>query len=142
MAALQAKGHIWNKHFLPHDAAHKRLSDTNKSTKQMLEDLGLRNLVIVPVITDVNTGIQITREAFGSAWFDEAGTKDGIKRLENYKKRWNAQDGRWSNEPKHDSNSEGADAFRQWAQAKSANLITMAGQTQRPRQAETEYEVF
>lgn len=124
---LQNTGHIWNKHFLPHDAAHKRLSDTNKSTKQMLADLGLMNLVIVPVITDINTGIQITREAFGSAYFDEAGTKLGVQRLENYKKRWNATDGRWSNEPKHDQNSEGADAFRQWAQAKSANLITKSG---------------
>lgn len=143
VAELQKTGHIWNKHFLPHDAAHKRLSDTNKSTKQMLMDLGLTNVVIVPLITDINTGIQATREAFGSAWFDESGCKEGLQRLENYKKRWNATDGRWSNEPKHDANSEGADAFRQWAQAKSKGLVTKSGHNSTlPRQAETAYQVF
>lgn len=124
---LQKKGYIFNKHFLPHDAMHKRLSDTNKSTKAMLEDLGLRNIVIVPVISDVNTGIQMTREAFGSAWFDETKCKLGLQRLENYKKKWNATDGRWSNEPRHDVNSEGADAFRQFGQAKYKGLITKSG---------------
>lgn len=140
---LQDTGHVFNKHFLPHDAAHKRLSDTNKSTKQMLEDLGLRNIVIVPVITDINTGIQITREAFGSAYFDEAGCKLGLQRLENYKKKWNATDGRWSNEPKHDANSEGADAFRQWAQAKLKGLVTKSGyNSNQQTHAETAYSVF
>lgn len=143
VAELQKTGHVWNKHFLPHDAAHKRLSDTNKSTKQMLADLGLQNLVIVPQITDINTGIQITREAFGSAWFDETACKDGLARLANYKKRWNATEGRWANEPKHDANSEGADAFRQWAQAKSASLITKSGHNAAmQRTAETEYSIL
>ncbi len=141
--ALQDKGHIWNKHFLPHDADHKRLSDTNKSVKQMLEDLGLTNCRIVPQITDINTGIQMTREAFGSAYFDEAGTKLGVSRLENYKKKWDKTNGRWSNEPKHDQNSEGADAFRQFAQAKSANLITKSGHNSALRtHAETAYDIF
>lgn len=134
---------MFNKHFLPHDASHKRLSDTNKSTKQMLEDLGLRNVVIVPQITDINTGIQMTREAFGSAWFDESGCKLGIQRLENYKKKWNERDGRWSNEPRHDVNSEGADAFRQWAQAKTKNLVTKAGYNPHQQtRADTNYAIF
>lgn len=141
--ALQDTGYVFNKHFLPHDADHKRLSDTNKSTKQMLADLGLQNLVIVPQITDINTGIQMTREAFGSAWFDETACKLGLQRLENYKKKWNERDGRWSNEPRHDVNSEGADSFRQWAQAKSKNLITKAGYNPHHQTcAETAYAIL
>lgn len=124
---LQDTGFIWNKHFLPHDADHKRLSDRNKSTKEMLEDLGLRNIEIVPVISDINTGINITRAAFATAYFDEEGCKLGFSHLENYKKRWNDKDGRWSDEPRKDHTSEGADAFRQWAQAKSLGLVTLAG---------------
>ena len=124
---LQNAGHIWNKHFLPHDAAHKRLSDTNKSTKEMLSDLGLRNIEIVPVISDINTGIQITRDNFPTAYFDEVGCKLGLSHLENYKKRWNDRDGRWADEPRKDHTSEGADAFRQWAQAKSLGMVTEAG---------------
>lgn len=135
---LQDTGYVWNKHFLPHDAAHKRLSDTNKSTKQMLEDLGLRNTSVVPQITDLLAGIQMTRAAFGSAYFDETACKTGVQRLENYKKRWDSTNGRFSSEPKKDINTEGADAFRQWAQAKSKGMITKAGNTSAlPASAET-----
>lgn len=103
------------------------VSDTNKSTKEMLEDLGLRNIEIVPVISDINTGINMTRAEFASAYFDEERCKLGFKHLENYKKRWNERDGRWSDEPLKDHASEGAGAFRQWAQAKSSGMVTLAG---------------
>lgn len=124
---LQDTGYIFNKHFLPHDAAHKRLSDTNKSTKEMLEERGLRNIEIVPRISDINTGINITRAEFASAYFDEEGCKLGFNHLTQYKKRWNEHDGRWSDEPRKDHTSEGCDAFRQWAQAKATGMITPAG---------------
>ena len=129
MRILQETGYLWNKHFLPHDAAHKRLSSSNKSTQKMLEDLGLRNTVIVPVTPSINAGIQLTRQYFTSCYFDEVGCKEGLQRLSGYKKKWMAATGRWSDEPCHDSNSEGADAFRQFAQAKAGGLITMAGST-------------
>ncbi len=131
---LQQTGHIWNKHFLPHDAGHKRLSTTNKSTRDMLSELGLCNIEIIPVISDINTGIQIVRDCFPTAYFDETACKLGFAHLGNYKKRWNARDGRWSSEPLKDATSEGADAFRQWAQAKSAGLITAAGRPPRKPQ--------
>lgn len=135
---LKDAGYLYNKHFLPHDAAYKKLSDTNKSTEEMLNDLGVINTVIVPVITDLTTGIQTTRKHFASAYFDESGCKDGINRLENYRKRWSQRDVRWTDEPdKANGCSEGADAFRQFAQAKEGGLITMAGRTEqrRPRRA-------
>lgn len=123
--ALQDTGYIWGKHYLPHDADHKRLSDTNKSVKEMLEDLGLRNIEIVPVISDITTGIQITRSHFTSAYFCETGCSDGIKRLDGYKKKWDTRQGRWNDTTpeKGDGNSEGADAFRQWAQAKELRML-------------------
>ena len=94
----------------------------------MMEDLGLRNIEIVPRITELNTGIQITKKHFPSAFFDVVGCKDGIKRLENYRKRYNNTDQRWIDEPdKKNGCSEGADAFRQWAQAKEAGTIVLAG---------------
>ncbi len=123
MKWLQRQDVIWGKHFLPHDARHKRLSDRNKSIEQMLRELGLNNTVVVPRIDNINAGIQQVRNHMVGCWFDEAGCKDGLLRLENYKKKWNERDGRWSDEPRHDANSEGADAFRQWAQAKELGLI-------------------
>ena len=128
---MQDSGYIWNKHFLPHDAKHERLGLKNKSIETQLKAGGLRNIVIVPVTPSINAAIQLTRENFVSAYFDETACKDGLARLAGYKKRWNTQAGRWSDEPMHDINSEGADAFRQWAQAKAAGLITLVGSVQR-----------
>jgi hypothetical protein len=62
-----------------------------------------------------------------SCYWDEVGCKEGLARLAGYKKKWNDKAGRWSDEPCHDINSEGADSFRQFAQAKAAGLITMVG---------------
>jgi len=131
MLYLQRTGFIFNKHFLPHDAAHERLGKQNKSTELQLKELGMQNIVIVPVTPSINAGIQLTRQEMVTAYFDEERCKDGLARLAGYKKRWNAQAGRWSDEPMHDSNSEGADAFRQWAQAKAGGLITMVGSVKR-----------
>lgn len=135
---LQSRGYIFNKHFMPHDADHKRLSDTNKSVKEMMEDLGLKNIEIVPVVTDLNAGIQVTRKHFASAYFDTEGCKHGLKRLENYRKKFSAKDNRWIDEPnKANGSSEAADAFRQWAQAKEAGNVTLMGNTsmRRPKNA-------
>ena len=120
---LQEMGYIWGRHYLPHDAGHERLSDTNKSIERMLNELGLANTIIVPRVHNIAVGIQMVRNHLPTCWFDEAGCKDGIARLDNYRKRWNARDGRWSSEPAHDASSEGADAFRQFAQAREAGLL-------------------
>lgn len=124
---LQDTGYIWNKHFLPHDAAHQRLGAQNRSVADMLADMGLRNIEIVPRIDNIGAGIQMVRDHISKVFFDETGCALGIQRLDNYKKKWNERQGRWSGEPEHDINSEGADSFRQWAQAEDGGMITMAG---------------
>jgi hypothetical protein len=136
--AIQNKGYIINKIFLPHDADHKRLSDSNKSIKEMLEDLlpGIE-FEIVPRITDLNAGIQMTRSALSSAYFDSERCTGLVSALDLYSKKWNKIDKRWSDEPKHNAATEGADALRQWAQAKNAGNITMRGKT---RQSSGAYE--
>lgn len=125
MRVLQDTGYLWNKHFLPHDAAQARLSSQNKSVQRQMEELGLRNTVIVPVTPSVSAGIQLTRQHMATCYWDEAGCKEGLQRLAGYKKKWNSTAGRWADEPLHDANSEGADAFRQFAQAKAAGMIAL-----------------
>jgi hypothetical protein len=114
------RGFVYGSHYLPHESGYRRIGktpDTNRTIKEMLEDLWPgQYFVIVPVITTVMAGIQATRSVFNSACFDEQYCAGGIKRLENYKKRWNKAMGCWSDEHMHDDNSHGADAFRQWAQ--------------------------
>ena len=121
---LQDTGYIFGRHFLPHDANHKKLSDTNKSVKEMLEALSVRNIDIVPVITDELTGIQMTRDAFSQCVFDEVDCAQGLKRLQGFKKAWNAQTGSWKPTPRpNDENAHGADAFRQFGQALDGGML-------------------
>lgn len=121
---LQDTGFIFGKHYLPHDAAHKRLSDHNKSVQEMLEAAGMRNIEIVPRITDELTGIQMTRNAFRQCVFDERDCSQGLIRLGNFRKAWNAQTGAWKPTPRpNDENAHGADAFRQFAQALDGGMM-------------------
>lgn len=117
VSKMQELDYVWGEHYLPHDAGHVRQGQlANISPKQMLEKLGLKNIVLVPRVEDVNHGIQATRDAFSSCWFDEEGCKEGIAHLDQYKKKWNGSTGRFMDVPKHDIHSEGADSFRQFAQ--------------------------
>ena len=125
VAYMQAQGYVWGRHYLPHDGDTKRLGvEKNWTPRQMLEDLGLRNIEIVPRIDRVQTGIQMVRDVFPSCWFDETNCDQGIKHLEMYRKEWDARLGVWKDEPRHDKASNGADAFRGFAQGFEPNTGT------------------
>lgn len=117
---MAEQGYTYGTHYLPHEADYRRIGespDTNKTIKEMLEGLlPGQKFEVVPRISVLSAGIQATRTAMSAAWFDEVHCADGIKRLDNYKKKWNKTIGAWSSDPVHDDNSHGADAFRQWGQ--------------------------
>lgn len=114
---MQSLGYVWGRHYLPHDGDTQRLgTDTNLTPLQMLEDLGLRNIEIVERTPSIIAGIQVTRDKFSQTWIDEVNCAQGIAHLDNYKKQWDARRGAWKDEPLHNKASNGADAFRQWAQ--------------------------
>jgi len=126
VAELRAKGYVYNKHFLPHDADHKRLSDYNRSTKEMLEDLMPgETFEVMPRITELITGIQQTRKHMKGVYIDATRCALGIQRLEGYRKKYSRAETRFLDEPdKSNGCTEGADAFRQYAQAKELDLIS------------------
>lgn len=122
---LQEREYIFGTHFLPHDAAHKRLGDFNRSTQEQLSGLmpGQR-FVIVPRITELITGVQLTRKHLKTAFFDQSRSKLGISRIEGYKRKFSRADNRFTDQPdKANGCSEGADALRQWAQAKELGML-------------------
>jgi len=128
---LRAKGYVYATHFLPHDARHERLSANNKSVADMLADLlpGER-FEVLPQVSDLVSGIQLTRQALAQVWFDAQRCEAGLARLANYRKRFNQRAGAYVNVPdKTNGASEAADALRQFAQALDAGLIG-----QRPQQ--------
>lgn len=129
---LQKRGYVYGAHFLPHDADHKRLSDYNKSTKEQLQELlPGQAFFIVPVVSRLMTGIYSARKHVKTAWFDIDGTRQGIERLTHYKKKWSSADARYVDDTPDKSNgcSEGADAFRQYAQSKELGLIASVAST-------------
>lgn len=124
-AEIQKRGYIYHTHFLPHDAAHQRLGDYNKSTLESLQELlPGHNFEIIPRITLLQNGIQMTRKLLKNVWFDKKRCELGIKRIDGYKKKFSKADKRYIDQPnKANGCSEGADALRQLAQAKEAGLL-------------------
>ncbi|WP_189685741.1 terminase [Pseudorhodoferax aquiterrae] len=118
VAELQKRGYVWGTHYLPHDAAHQR--QQGQKVAAPIEELEALKLggrwEIVPVVDDINHGIQKTRAAFSSSWFDEENCKAGLAHLAAYRKKWNESQGCWSQQPLHNEHSEAADAFRQYGQ--------------------------
>jgi len=116
--------YTWGVDYLPHDADHVRQGAiANISPKDSIIKLGRKNVEIVPVVDNISHGIQATRDSFGSCWFDEVNCKEGLIHLDSYKKRWNKTTGRFMDVPVHDIHSEGADAFRQFGQSYSSNML-------------------
>ena len=127
VAELRSRGFLFGQHFLPHDASHTRLGEFNRSIMNMLQDLmPQEKFVIVPRVTELMTGIFQTRKHLKNAFFDETACNKGIMRIEGYKKRFSQKDNRFLDLPdKSNGCSEGADALRQWAQAKELGMLSM-----------------
>lgn len=114
---------FWGTHHLPHDAKQKRQQRDIVSAP--IDDLKSTKLggkwVTVDKVEDIQHGIQLTRQAFSSLTFDEAGCKKGLDHLKNYRKMWNRRTGRWGDTPeKAAGHSEAADSLRQFAQSGGA----------------------
>lgn len=125
---MQDLGYTWDTHYLPHDAQHKRQGKfANTSPQEMLEDLmpGC-NFECVPRVNNLLDGIQATRDAFSTYWFDAEKCKDGLIHIAKYKKVWDKQKSGWKigSANKTEGHSEAADALRQHGQGFDAPPLT------------------
>lgn len=112
----QKRGYVFGTHYLPHDAANKN-PQTGKSSLQILyELLPGHKFQVVPRIERLLTGVQQTRAALSSCYFDEAECADGLASLGAYRKKWNNAIGAYTDEAVHDEHSNFADSFRQFGQ--------------------------
>lgn len=139
---LQAQGVVYQTHFLPHDAAHKRQKmdeASAESPQEMLQRLWPgQSFEIVPKIGDINVGISQTRDIFPLLVFDETQCAAGLAHVELYRKKWSTLTQTWSNEPdKTGGHSEAADGLRQLAQAYAARLINMRMPTAKKKRTGT-----
>lgn len=112
------RGYVWGTHYLPHDAKSKN-AQTGKSALQILQELWPgQDFQVVPRVERIIDGIQMGRAAMASCFIDDTpeGCADGLASLGAYRKRFNNTLGDFTNEPVHDSHSNYADAYRQFAQ--------------------------
>jgi hypothetical protein len=110
-----AKGYSFRLVELPHDAAHGSFKDGDRSLASEVENWGY-NVYVVPKTKDKLKDVYETGKFIPECRFNsdpESGVPDGLKRLENYRKK-KSPDGGYLMDPNHDSNGncDAADAFR------------------------------
>ncbi len=105
---LTAKGYNYGKHIWPHDANARDRSGI--TFVQQARSIGIVGMVLEPHA--FIQGINQVKTTLSKCWFDKKKCAEGLKLLENYKKKWNTSFGGWTSEPVHDDCSHCADAFR------------------------------
>jgi len=112
---LTNKPYVYGGHFLPHDIkVHDISRPDRKSRLEVLAELGLRNLYVVPKAKDLSNSVEMIREVLPSCWFEKEKCADGLSALENYRKTWSDALDRFT-KPFHNWASNGTDAFRMFA---------------------------
>lgn len=104
---------------MPHDAGSHEMG-SGLSVAQQAKDLGVDVNILNrynPSKSSMVMEIQRARNLIARCYFDESNTAQGLKRLENYRKKWNESMCCYTSEPVHDWASHGSDAFRYLAQA-------------------------
>jgi len=105
---LESLKYIWGTDWLPHDGRAKN-THTGKSTQEMLESMGRKNVEIVPEI-GIQPGIEATRMLFPRLLIDTS-CQPLLNSLKRYKRRQNQVTGSFM-APLHDDASHGADCAR------------------------------
>lgn len=103
----------FDEHYLPHDGNRQDLFLENGRLGAM-DDLGFRPEIVSRVGNKLEA-IEAVRSIFPQCDFDEKGCEVGLKRLKHYRKEWDDKRGTWKDKPRHDDNSNGADAFMTFA---------------------------
>lgn len=105
---LKSKQYNYGMHIWPHDAAARDRSGI--TFQQQARPLGINGIILEP--HSFIQGINLVKTTLSKCWFDKTRCAEGLKLLENYKKKWSSSFGGWTSDPVHDTCSHCADAFR------------------------------
>lgn len=129
---MQSLGYTWGRHYLPHDGRHRGYGvEQLKTPQDMLEELGLRNIEIVPRTPDKTIAIRQGRDAFPKYRFDKTRCKAGLDHIDHYRKRWNDRLGAFADEPLKNGHQHAADALLGHAQMFTEPHITAGARRKR-----------
>lgn len=141
---LKQMDYYYERHVLPHDGRARSL-ETGRTRIETLEALGIKPVDVLER-HPVEDGINAARVIMSKVWFDAQKCERGINALKNYQKKWDSKNKIYSNAPLHDWTSHGSDAFRAFAMGRvdrvGGVIIGQGNQSDLPRQAETDYDIF
>lgn len=110
--------YIYAKHYMPHDANTRRVGLNVYTGVELAEQVGIKPIEVIPVTKSVYEDIRnYCKPMLVQAMFDEVNCALLIKRLDNYRRKWDDINGMWMNEAVHDESSHGADSWRTFAVA-------------------------
>jgi hypothetical protein len=112
---LKNKPYVFEKHFMPHDAASRSLQ-TGKSLVDIARGMGLK-IDVLSRDSNEMFGIECLRNTLPRFFFDQSKCDKGIKAIENFRKEWNEKLGCYREKSYHDWASHGAKALIYCAEA-------------------------
>jgi phage terminase large subunit len=119
---IKSKGYLYGSHWMPHDVRAQVLG-MKSDRKTMFENAGVRPIEVVERVPDLMDGIAMTKQVFDTCWFDEKRCDEGLKALANYSRAYDDERDTYSERPVHNWASNGADAFRQFAQGYKSKTV-------------------
>lgn len=105
----------WGKHYMPHDG-DRDLIWVPEGTLAVMGRMGF-NPSIVARAPAIWESVQVARRRFSQVQWDATGCKVGLDRLKRYRKEWDERRGVWRDHPYHGPESNGADAYRTFAES-------------------------
>lgn len=110
-------------HFLPHDGDHGNVVSGRVTPKVALVKAGGVNVVVVPKVSRIADGINVTRDIIARSFFNEPGCTYGLSALESYHTKEETTNGVTSQNPVHDWSSHPSSALRTMAEAMEMGLV-------------------
>ena len=138
---IKDKPYLYGRHYWPHDGAYRQ-SGTGKLLKEMGEELGLRPITIVQKTSNKMASIEKVRPILRRAVFDSEKCALGLKRLDDYRREWDDNLGKWMDKPRHDDSSHTADALRTMADGYDGRRSEFIDYDDRNEYAVVDYDVL
>jgi hypothetical protein len=110
---LAGKDYNYSRHDWPHDGNKRIVGLEVLTSRQLATSAGIKPIYVVKRTNNVDMDVRNhCKPALHNIFFNEEKASLLVNRLDNYKRRWDDTNSMWLDEPRHDENSHGADAFR------------------------------
>lgn len=109
---INKKPYQYKQHALPHDAEARIKNERADRVVDILSDLGLQNIKVVPRTKNVMSDINLVRATFSEVCIDKTNCATGLRALKAYHKEYDHKRKTYKIKPDHDWSSHAADSFR------------------------------